>query len=298
MLQGRLGSIFDRSVVALGRTKALDPLATVLEALADRTVTPPLLRDALSGTWLGHPLHPLLVAVPIGSWVGASVLDVLGRRNDRLAARRLVGLGLVAAFPTALAGLSDWRYTAGPERRIGAAHALANYASLALYGASWCARRSGGDRAGATLALLGSGTLAAGGYLGGHLSYAHGVGVDTTAFQAPPDEWTPVADEGEVGGDALERVEAGGVAVLLAQVDGSLVAYGDRCSHRGGPLSEGRREDDCVRCPWHDSRFDLRDGSVTGGPATRPQPRYEVRTEGGRIEIRAGEQSALRSNSV
>ena len=54
-------------------------------------------------------------------------------------------------------------------------------------------------------------------------------------------------------------------------------AIGDRCSHRGGPLHEGTIDDGCVTCPWHDSQFRTTDGAVVRGPATSPQPCYEVR---------------------
>jgi nitrite reductase/ring-hydroxylating ferredoxin subunit len=76
-------------------------------------------------------------------------------------------------------------------------------------------------------------------------------------------------------------------------------AMADRCSHRGGPLSEGELQADCVVCPWHGSRFDVRDGHVRRGPASVPQPIYEVRTgEEDAIEVRRTEHRALRRNAV
>jgi nitrite reductase/ring-hydroxylating ferredoxin subunit len=129
--------------------------------------------------------------------------------------------------------------------------------------------------------------LAASGHLGGHLSYARGVGVDQTVFEPAIDDWTDVAAEADVTEGALVGGQAGTTAVLVTRRDGVLHALADRCSHRGGPLHEGELEDGCVTCPWHGSRFALADGSVVRGPAAYPQPVYEVRTEAGRILVRS-----------
>jgi len=75
--------------------------------------------------------------------------------------------------------------------------------------------------------------------------------------------------------------------VLLVRQGGAVRALADRCNHRGGPLHRGALEDGCVTCPWHASRFRLEDGSVDRGPATSPQPTYDVRVAGDRIEIRS-----------
>jgi nitrite reductase/ring-hydroxylating ferredoxin subunit len=61
------------------------------------------------------------------------------------------------------------------------------------------------------------------------------------------------------------------------------------CSHAGGPLNEGTVEGGDVICPWHGSRFRLRDGAVAGGPATFPQPHLEARKVAGRIQVRGRE---------
>jgi nitrite reductase/ring-hydroxylating ferredoxin subunit len=74
--------------------------------------------------------------------------------------------------------------------------------------------------------------------------------------------------------------------LVLARVEGELHALADRCTHRGGPLHEGELHGDCVTCPWHESRFSMRDGSVLDGPAVRPQPAFDVRTEGGKVQAR------------
>jgi nitrite reductase/ring-hydroxylating ferredoxin subunit len=228
------------------------------------------------------------------------VLDLVSGKGSAPAARRLVGLGLLAALPTATAGASDWSDTTGAERRVGLVHAAGAWLSMGLYGASWLARGRGnkGHRRGIVLALAGSGTLAATGYLGGHLTYAYGVGVDTTAFQGGPEKWTPVAPASEVLEGTLKQVRVDDVAVLLTRRGGEFYALADRCSHRGGPLSEGELEGDCVVCPWHGSAFALSDGDVKRGPASLPQPEYDIRVASGQIEIRRTEERSLRSNPI
>src|SRR5919197_6417126 len=82
--------------------KVLDPVSEPLHK-AVRTLVPQesQLKDLLSGTWLGHPLHPPLTDVVVGAWTSALLLDLFGGRGAKAAADRLVGAGVVAAVPTA-----------------------------------------------------------------------------------------------------------------------------------------------------------------------------------------------------
>lgn len=279
------------------RSQVVDKVAGPVRELVASVVPAGPLKDALSGTWLGHPLHPLLVAVPIGALVGASVLD-LTPGDNAAAARRLVGLGVVSAVPTATSGLSDWSDTTGAEQRVGAAHAALNLVAIALYGASWVRRRRPDDRSGAVLALAGGALMGAAGYLGGHLSYALGVGVDTNAFHVGPTDWQAVGALAELGDGRPHAVSAAGVSLFVVEERGRLHVVDNRCSHRGAPLSDGEVADGCVTCPWHDSVFDLDTGAVRRGPATQPQPVYETRVANGMVEVRRDEPRTLRTNPV
>lgn len=282
---------------AIESAKVLDRPSAVLASGLQRALGPKALRDLLSGTPIGHPAHPLLVAIPIGSWSAATYLDLTG--GDRRSARRLVGLGNLAAVPSALAGANDWLTTSGAERRVGVVHAAANSAALALFVTSWLARRRGDWAKGVGLSLAGSVALGAGGWLGGHLVYALGVGVDTTSFEHLPADWTDVAAETEIVEGGMLMRDAGGVPVLLSRHHGAVVALADRCTHRGGPLHEGEVSDGCVTCPWHGSVFRLDDGMVTSGPATRPQPVADVRVAAGRVQVRRQPDSReLKKNPV
>jgi nitrite reductase/ring-hydroxylating ferredoxin subunit/uncharacterized membrane protein len=244
-------------------------------------------KDALSGAWLGHPVHPVLTDLPIGAWTSAVFLDLAGGRRARPAADALVAAGIVAALPTALSGLSDWSDLGRREQRVGLVHAAVNDVALTLWTASLVARRRGRRTAGVTFGLLGAAALSIGGYLGGHLSYRRAAGVDRNAFADLPEEWTPLVGATELpdGGEPV-LAHAGATPLLLVRRGETVHALADRCSHLGGPLHEGHLEGDTVTCPWHGSTFCLDDGRVVHGPASAPQPTLEVRTTGGKVEVR------------
>jgi uncharacterized membrane protein len=166
--------LFAATVRGLEDSTALDRPADVIAAALDATMRPAVWR-ALHGTWLGHPVHPLMITLPIGCWTSASLLDITGR--SQRSAQQLIGAGIIGALGAAVTGLADWRSTTGAARRVGVVHAASNSVALGCYLASWRLRASGRHRAGAATALVGAVAMAAGGYLGGHLSYALGANV-------------------------------------------------------------------------------------------------------------------------
>jgi nitrite reductase/ring-hydroxylating ferredoxin subunit/uncharacterized membrane protein len=274
----------------VGRATAIDGPAEAIAGAVRGAIPRGPVKDALSGTPLGHAIHPLLTDVPIGTWTASALLDLVGGRDSRPASERLVAIGVLAAAPTAASGLNDWADTTPASdsvRRIGAVHAVANVAALGLYAASWAARRRGRHARGVALGLAGLGALTVGGHLGGHLSYSKAVGVDQTALEAGPQDWTTVFDDAALPEGGLRSARLHDTTVLLARVNGEVYALADRCAHRGGALHEGEIVDGCVECPLHGSRFRLDDGSVERGPSAYPQPRYEVRVRDGRIAVRA-----------
>ncbi|MDP9094265.1 MAG: Rieske (2Fe-2S) protein [Actinomycetota bacterium] len=292
-----LAQALDKLAEAIEHAQALDGPADAGAGALRRILPRGKLGDLLSGTPIGHPLHPVLVSIPIGSWTAATYLDLTC--GDARTAQTLIGLGNLVALPTALTGANDWLTTSGAERRLGFAHAALNYAALGLYGTSWVSRRRGRRVRGAAFALAGAAVLGAAGWLGGHLAYGLGVGVDTTAYQQLPAEWTEVAAEADVPAGRAISVDVDGVHVLLARDAGAVVAIADRCTHRGGPLHDGELSNGCITCPWHDSQFSVTDGSVVRGPATRPQARLDTRVAGDRVEVRrAEEHRSLRTSPV
>jgi nitrite reductase/ring-hydroxylating ferredoxin subunit len=243
------------------------------------------------GVWLGHPLHPVLTDVPIGAWTAALALDAMesisGRKELGAGADVAIAVGLLGAAGSAVTGLTDWSETYGRARKVGLLHGLLNAGATVLYTTSLVMRRRKKRSAGMGLAMLGYAVSSAAAYLGGHLVYGEQVGVDHTAAQEMPKEFVAVLPEGELGEGEMKKVEAGGVPVLLVRRDGEIHAIAHTCSHMGGPLSEGKLEGEVVQCPWHGSRFNVRDGSVVDGPATFPQPCFEARVRGGQIEVRS-----------
>jgi nitrite reductase/ring-hydroxylating ferredoxin subunit len=273
---------------ALEALDAIDAPAKTAAATVRKVTSPIALKEALSGTWLGHAVHPLLTDVVIGSFFSATLLDVLGGDEDGTAARRLIGVGLAAYGPTAVTGVNDWADSeiADPAiRRVGLVHAATNATAFTLYASSLAARRRGAHGRGKLLALAGAGVLSAGGYLGAHMTFAQGVGPNQTAFDKGPDDWTEV-DAGELADGKPKSVVVGETPVLLVRHRGHVHALHDRCSHRGCSLAGGELDGEVIQCPCHGSRFNLGDGGIERGPATVPQPVYEVRESSGRIEIR------------
>ncbi|GAA4692929.1 DUF2231 domain-containing protein [Pseudonocardia yuanmonensis] len=169
------GSPIVRALRATESVRIPDHAAVTAQRGLRRVLTGSRLDGPLRGSWIGHPVHPLLVTVPIGAWASAVLLDAVGGQEE--AARRVVGAALVSLLPTAVTGLADWSGLDERRRRVGLLHAAGNMVSGAFLGASYAARRQGRHRAGALLSLVGMLPLGISGALGGHLSYAQGSGV-------------------------------------------------------------------------------------------------------------------------
>lgn len=248
------------------------------------------MRDVLHGVWLGHPLHPALVQVPLGAWTATAVLDLLP--GQRRGATVLVAIGTFGAVPAVVAGMNDWASLSQAQRRVGLVHALANTIGLALYGGSLAARLSGRHGIGRILGWAGLSAASGGSFLGGHLAYKMGAGVN----QAVPDlhrideGWHPVADLGALPESSLVTRKINDVSVLIYHDGDNVTAMLAHCAHQGGPLGAGEmiKVDTkvCVVCPWHGSTFRLDNGEVVHGPAGTDQQILPTRVMGGVLEIR------------
>lgn len=174
---------FAASIEAADR---LDAAVVALLRLAEKAVPEGDVRDALHGRWLGHALHPMLTDFPLGTWMSASLLDLLGGRRSRTASRRLLTFGVAAAVPTIAAGLADYVSASPRQRRVGVVHAAVNSAAFTLYSASLLARRRDRHTVGVALGLAGGLTATAGGFFGGHLSLARDTGLRATEQTQEP----------------------------------------------------------------------------------------------------------------
>ncbi|MFD8202626.1 Rieske 2Fe-2S domain-containing protein [Streptomyces sp. NPDC003470] len=279
--QNRMLSLLE----ALERDSRAD---AVIDVLTRRVRALPLgrARDALHGKPLGHPAHPLMVQVPIGSWMSAAVMDLWPGRSREAGA--LVGVGLAAAAPAALAGAVDWAELRREQTRVGLVHALANVTAVGLYGASLFCRLTGRAGAGRTYGFLGLTAVGVGGMLGGHLAYHQAAGANH-AEEVPHvvrEGWHRIGGVDEFpAGRAVRRTVDDVPVLVVREAGGTIHALAERCSHLAGPLSEGEVADGCVECPWHGSVFRLSDGWNVRGPATAPQPAFDTRVVDGHVEI-------------
>jgi len=280
----------------LGDQKSLDGLAKPLQqairslfesaGAAGRET-----KKFLHGSALGHPLHPALIELPVGAWTLAAILDALelaGLRRNRGFADTAIRIGLVGALGAAVAGAADWSETDDRAKRIGLAHGVMNLTATGLYAIALSVRHRSRSK-GIALSMTAFGLAMSSAYLGGHLSYGEQVGVDhtATADQGTPKKYVAVLDADELAENKPAKVTADGVAVVLVKQGDAIYALRDTCTHLGGPLSEGKLEDDSIICPWHGSRFCLKDGRVLDGPAVFPERVFDVRVREGKIEVRA-----------
>jgi len=281
-----LFAVLDRLSEVSSFDKSLESARTAV----NKVLRPQAVKDLLHGTWLGHPLHPVLAQVPVGTWVSAGVLDAI--KPARPAAALLIGTGIAAAVPTALSGAADWSEQDDAVRRLGAVHAVANTAALALYVGSLVARATGNGTLGRVLAYSGLGLAGGSAAIGGHMSYAQSSGANHAVVEARQltTDWIDLGplDDLPDGRPALRTGEGQGTPIGLAVVRrGARVdAFIDACAHVGGPLSDGRVEQvrgaDCLVCPWHESAFDLDSGEPRRGPTASAQERLEIKYEAGR----------------
>lgn len=249
-------------------------------------------KNFLNGVWLGHALHPVLTDIPVGCWTATVTLDLLSGadENSDLAAGadKALGLGILGAVGAAFAGITDWSDTYGKERHTGLIHMLLNVGGLTAFSLSWLLRRKKGRRKLAVaISTVAYGVTGFSAYLGGDLVFKLGTMVNHNAWTHEPEEWTSVSGAPVVTEEnTLYKVDANGTSVLLVKQDNRLYAINETCSHAGGPLADGQLEGDTVVCPWHGSRFCLKDGKVIDGPSTYKAPSYEVRQQNGKVEVR------------
>jgi nitrite reductase/ring-hydroxylating ferredoxin subunit/uncharacterized membrane protein len=295
----------------------LDGFAKVFGAIVNGFYKLPgtrVIKNLLHGTWpLGHPLHPSITDITIGAYTAAVALDVLFFFNSQtLGGSRVANdpgftrapdFILIVAFVSSLiaiaSGLTDWNDTFGEERRTGMLHGLIMVVATVLFAASIILRLPGGIQ-GTELRMLAIGlsglgwiVMLVGAFFGGEMPYGYGTQVNRQAWSEVPTKWQKL----EIAAKDLEDRKPvvvklkGGIEVFVAKIDDKVHAMGNTCTHAGGPLNEGKwvGADRCeIECPLHGSVFCAKDGGVRNGPATFPEPVFEVRiSDAGAVEVRA-----------
>lgn len=152
-------------------------------------------RNILAGRY-GHPVHPILVTVPIGAWVASVIFDIVAFASSEdeavfaEGAYWLIGIGVIGALLAAVFGLIDLFGIARGTKafRTGLIHMTINVTVVVLFVISFIVRAAG-DYEEATvpgfiLSIIGLVLLSASGYLGGQLAYSYGVRVADEETQA------------------------------------------------------------------------------------------------------------------
>ena len=98
-------------------------------------------------------------------------------------------------------------------------------------------------------------------------------------------ETTRVAAFSEIPLGAMRYVDVDGLPIALANVGGTIYAFGDACRHEGGPLSAGVLIDDTVTCPWHGWTYSVRTGKAIIPPVGIRVPTYAVRVAGDDVYV-------------
>lgn len=247
-------------------------------------------KNFLHGTWLGHPLHPVLTDLPLGAWTVTLLLDAMDgcreRRGLARAADASVALGLAGAVGSAVTGLTDWSETDARPRRLGVAHAVLNMGATLFFASSLVCRSRGRRASGRATAVLGYLAMVGAAYLGGDLVYHEQIGVDHSSGRELPEKFTAVLAVSDLPEGKPTRALYKGTPLLLVRRRSHVFALAETCAHLGGPLAEGKLEGRTIVCPWHASRFDLATGEVIDGPAAFPQPCLETRVRAGQVEVR------------
>ena len=281
-----LKKLVDKAASTPALDKPAERVADTVEAVMAGQPNREVVENTLHGTWLGHPLHPVLTDLPIGAWTLAGVMDAADMLagNGRSSATPAIAFGLVASLPTASAGVMDWRHGGTERKRVGVAHAALNGGALALYTASLLLRPTHVGLA-RLLGFGGLGLVSASAYLGGHLISNMGMGVKHESPATPPAGPAAASLDGELAENTPRRVELQGYPVTLVRHNGRLFALADVCPHMGCSLSNGSVSGDALMCACHGSTFALEDGRVLKGPSAFPVRAFRASGEGAAVTI-------------
>lgn len=250
-----------------------------------------------------HPIHPMLVVLPLGLFLGSWILDLIGKatNNERLWAASFYCaiVGLVGGFCAAIPGVIDW-FTVVPPRSSaknrGLLHASLNALVLIAFLAITVRRPSAIAEPGGfelilmTLAIT---VLGVSGWLGGTLSYRNQIGVDHRYANAGHwrerqiESWDrPACNQNELSEGQMMLVHVNNERVVVGRCAEGIVVFSDHCTHKGGTLADGVLIGCTVQCPWHGSQFDTHTGRVIAGPAKNKIAVYETDIRAGEVYIR------------
>lgn len=246
-----------------------------------------------------HPIHPMLVAFPVGLWVTSFIFDLIGKTSGEqryfTAGYYMIVAGCVGAVVAAIPGLIDLLFVIPPRssaKTRGYLHGALNTIALILFIYEAVHRGGAGNPVdGLSIAVSFAGVvlIAISGWLGGTLVYRNQIGVDRRYAGAGKfkertlDSFDrPVCNQGELGDGQMMLAKINGQRIAVGRCSEGIFAFQDQCTHQGGSLTDGALVACTVQCPWHGSQFDVKTGRVVAGPA-------ELKIRIYSIDIRAGE---------
>jgi nitrite reductase/ring-hydroxylating ferredoxin subunit/uncharacterized membrane protein len=250
----------------------------------------------------GHPIHPMLVAFPIGLWVTGFIFDLLGelKGSEALWAAGFycIVAGIVGAVLSAGAGIIDYLNVVPPKSSANNRALLhGGLNSVILLALVYVAFHRGSaaaepDRIAFIIEALAVVTLGVSGWLGGTLAYRNQIGVDRRYAGAGQIRqrtlrgWDqPVCNQSELSNGQMMLADVRGERIVVGKCSEGLFAFSDHCTHKGGPLHDGALVDCTVQCPWHGSQFDIRTGRVVAGPAEDKIDIFEVEVRKGEVFV-------------
>ena len=235
----------------------------------------------------------MLIVYPFAFLTGAfgfsAVAAATNKRKLRDVAAHLIPAGVVAGLVAAVPGIIDYLTVVPPQSSAkdrARKHALLNTTGLGLFTASWLLERNGRRRP-TSLFLQGVGTavMSAAGFLGGTLVYRNQISVDhryanagrwQEETRAHADSPALTSAAAPLGVNQMKLVHVDDDRIVVAHTEDGNAAFQDRCTHKGGPLSDGALMCGTVQCPWHGSQFDVWTGEVKCGPATESIATYDI----------------------
>lgn len=244
----------------------------------------------------------MLIPFPFAFLTGACAFDALGwyLSSETLSqtGAHLTIAGIAAGLLAAVPGIIDY-VSSVPPRSSGKTratkHALLNVTALVLFAVSWM---TNDERLPSLLVIaeqvVGVVLLSVAGYMGGTLVYRNQMGVDHRYANAGKwreashhhvDGPVTVGDSADLKVDQLMLVRLDEQRIAVARTEGGCRAFDDRCTHKGGPLSDGVLICGTVQCPWHGSQFDVATGEVKAGPATKKIATHRVAESNGQIRV-------------
>jgi nitrite reductase/ring-hydroxylating ferredoxin subunit/uncharacterized membrane protein len=250
-----------------------------------------------------HPIHPMLVVVPLGLFLGSWIFDLIGKatNNELLwaASYYCAIAGIIGGFCAAIPGVIDWATVVPPRssgKKRGLLHGSLNVLGLAGFIIIAVHRYSAIAEPGAFelgLMTVCIGIFVVSGWLGGTLSYRNQIGVDHRYANAGKfrerrlESWDrPACNQSELGEGQMMLVHVGNERIVVGRCPEGMIAFSDHCTHKGGPLSDGALVGCTVQCPWHGSQFDVHTGRVVAGPAKSKIDIYETEIRGGEVYLR------------